>query len=311
MLAVVPAPLAAQTNDELKRQLAEKEKENAELRERVATLEKALSADQPAPVSAAPDDDPGNRALERALVSRGSLLLPAFRLEVTPSVGWVHSGPDSSYPIDNAYDSGVGVRLGLPAGFQFEATAPYGYAERGGSNARGLLDISGSIFKQLLTESGAAPSIIADLGWSAATGRNDFDGTVSLGSGFDIPRARLTVLKRVDPLVFVGQTSYSMPLSKQIGGADIRPGSTIGVRAGGSLAVTPDISTSLGVNLGFVRPARRNGVDIAGSDDVRATLETGVGIVLSKRTFLSLNGEFGITGNTPDLAFSVALPIRF
>ena len=37
----------------------------------------------------------------------------------------------------------------------------------------------------------------------------------------------------------------------------------------------------------------------------------GVGTVVSKRTFLSLDSEFGITGVAPDLMLSSSLSFRF
>jgi hypothetical protein len=44
---------------------------------------------------------------------------------------------------------------------------------------------------------------------------------------------------------------------------------------------------------------------------VVGTLDLGLGIVLSRRMFLRVGGQFRFTGPAPDVALSVSLPIRF
>src|SRR5262245_28828004 len=105
LIGPVVSPASAQTVEELKQRLAREQAKNAELLRRIELLEKEVNARRPA--HAAPTDEAGTRALERALVRRGGVLLPAFQVEVEPTIGWQHSSPDTGYRIQNAYDGAL------------------------------------------------------------------------------------------------------------------------------------------------------------------------------------------------------------
>src|SRR2546421_554563 len=77
------SPAAAQTIDELRQQLNEKQTEIDKLQRRLQILE---LQNQPNPDL--PNDQ--SRALERALVREGASLLPSGTYEIEPSFGYSH-----------------------------------------------------------------------------------------------------------------------------------------------------------------------------------------------------------------------------
>ena len=113
-LAGSTGPVTAQTVDELQQQLARERARSAELMRRIESLEQQLLARQAQ--TAAPPDETGTRALERALVREGGSLLPAYGLEIEPGFAWVHSDRDDAARLDDAIDGSLGVRFGLPNG---------------------------------------------------------------------------------------------------------------------------------------------------------------------------------------------------
>ena len=100
-------PAAAQTVEELKAQLDAQLQINALLKQRIRTLEAEAANDAAqtaaAPLPAArPDDAPGreahdseeDRALQRALVRRGNVVLAHYVVEMAPGLLWSHSDSD-------------------------------------------------------------------------------------------------------------------------------------------------------------------------------------------------------------------------
>jgi hypothetical protein len=309
-LLVCVRSTSAQTVEQLRERLAAEQARNADLMRRIEALEQQLLAREA--LVAPPPDDASNRALERALVRDGGSLLPAYRLEVEPGLAWVHSDPDDALRLNDAIDASLGLRFGLPGGFQIGAYAPYSIqTEYDGRTAHGIRDISGQLSKQLVAVRGGRPGVIVDFGWSTPTGQTAA-GRVPLGNGFDIGRGRVTVVKVAEPLVFVAQGAYSRARERIINGAAIQLGDTIGARAGTTLAATPGVSLFLGVNVLREADARRAGIRLDDSGEVVGFFETNLGIVLSRRTFLNLGATFGVTGNgRPDTVFDVSLPVRF
>jgi hypothetical protein len=100
-------------------------------------------------------------------------------------------------------------------------------------------------------------------------------------------------------------------MSRTAEGNKLQPGDAIGLRAGSTLAVTPDIAMSLGLNFTFIGKFEQDGVSIDGTDRTIGTLNLGAGFVLSRKVYLSISGRVGVTDDASDLGVSVALPIRF
>jgi Na+-transporting methylmalonyl-CoA/oxaloacetate decarboxylase gamma subunit len=188
-------------------------------------------------------------ALDRALISRGGLLLPPWTLEVENGVTYYNSSSDAInidgftiFPIlvvGNIFSQHIRrdivlptltTRLGLPKDFQFEVRVPYGYEIVRANNADntetvhrdfGLGDVQLGFTKQLTREHGSVPSLLADFQWKTRTGRDPFSlqfTQPALGTGFNSFEGSITAVKSSDPLVFFGGLSYAanLPITEMI-----------------------------------------------------------------------------------------------
>lgn len=312
----------AQDLNQLRRQLADKEAEVRQLRQRIDTLERELTPRRvPAAARAAApegDDEDGdsNRALERALVRERGLLLSARTVEVEPN--FVYSQLAINGLRRDAYGPGLAIRAGLPARWQLEAGIPYVWERResGGtvSRANGEGDAYVAASRQLLTERGSLPSLIGTLSWQFANGRNtlfDAGPAVALGSGFDGVSASLTALKRTDPLVFFGSYAFThlRPARKGVGEVDL--GNSHGLRFGVALATSPTTSLRAAFSLRSFERARIGGLAVPGTDESVGLLELGASAVLNASTAIDVLVGAGVTRAAPDFRIGVALPIRF
>ncbi len=335
-LAFIPIlPSQAQTVEELQRQLEAQQLINDQLRQRVITLEEtvetlqaendpsgegqgaeAVTEQEPRVVAAVPVDDTFDEsdrgALEEALVQRGSAVLPPWTAQIIPAVSWGHSGSSAIGSESNTYVSSLSARMGLPMGAMVSVSVPYVvHAENVNGDNSGSGDISFSITKQLVAQNQNRPSLLASLGYVSPTGEDPFETDVPLGSGFHVIQGSLSSVKSVDPVAFYGDLSYSHLFSRMTEGTKIQPGGVIGLGVGSTLAATPEIALSLGMNFAFVGKYDVDGVTIDGTDRTIGTVGLGAGFLLSQRMYLSISGQFGVTEDAPDLGVSVALPIRF
>ncbi len=318
--SLLAASVHAQDLNQLRRQLADRETEVRQLRQRIDTLERELTPRRvPAHTrTAAPEDEDGdsNRALERALVRERGLLLSARTVEVEPNFVYSHLAIDGLRR--DAYGPGLAIRAGLPARWQLEAGIPYVWERResGGtvSRAHGEGDAYVAASRQLLTERGSLPSLIGTLSWQFSNGRNtlfDAGPSVALGSGFDGVSASLTALKRTDPLVFFGSYAFThlRPARKGVGEVDL--GNSHALRFGVALATSPTTSLRTAFSLRTFERARIGGLAVPGTDESVGLLELGASAVLSPSTAIDVLVGAGVTRAAPDFRIGVALPIRF
>jgi hypothetical protein len=365
----LPFPAAAQTVKGLQRQLAERDKIIADLMRRVEALESRASptptgagatqaasppapsenatgpssapgtqqpASSPTPAGPAPgqftvDEETAKRALERALVQTGALLLEPGRVEVDPTFSYSHregrsrivpllGGPDEAPDFANLesrtdrLEAGLTLRFGLPFSSQLELSVPYAYQGQSefipalnerSSHASGLGDFSMTLSKVLLRESGWQPDLTAELQWDSNTGTIE-KGT-NIGSGFDELTGSLWAVKRVDPLALIGRLSYTKTFEND----QISPGDSFGISLGTVLATSPDTSLRFLLNQNFSKEGERSGVKVPGTDAVNSTLSVGASFVLGPNILLDVQADVGLTRDAPDYAFLVSLPISF
>jgi hypothetical protein len=179
-------------------------------------------------------------ALDRALIVRGSLLLPPGQLEIDQTVNYFSASSDhvtingfALLPVLVVGDiasqrtrqdyllPSFTARLGLPHKLQMDVNVPYGYelirsvdannVEKDQSNF-GLGDISAGISRQLTIEHGKVPDLIANARFKSTTGADSFTLTsseVALGTGFNAIQGNITAAKSSDPLVFFGNIGYT------------------------------------------------------------------------------------------------------
>jgi hypothetical protein len=277
------------------------------------------------------DEEAIERALERALVQTGALLLRPGTLEIEPSFSYVRREGDAAGPVvpdepvartivrrQNTLEAGLTLRLGLPFESQLEVGVPYAYedistATRLGFfpvteeslDGHGLGDVRVSFAKGLLREQGWRPNLIGRVTWDSTTGQTD-DGIV-LGSGFHEITGSLTATKRQDPLVFVGGVSYTGVLERD----NVDPGDEFGFSVGTVLAASPETSLRSFLNQTFTSRTELAGQTLSGSDQVSTSLVLGASSVLTPRVLLDVTAGIGLTEDAPDYFISVSVPIGF
>jgi hypothetical protein len=275
--------------------------------------------------------DEGARALERALVREGGLVLPRGVTEVEPRLQYTYrgiqglnlvtiNGAAQVAPQDlrrNEFEASVAVRRGLRGSLQVEARLPYVWIDQNRATASALGesertsgwgDIELSLTKQLATA--RRGGVLGSLMWKSASGEHE-PGRVSPGSGFHQLQAGVTAVTREDPLVFFLAPSYSWVFEREKNGTNVDPGDTIGLKAGTLLAASPE--TSLRASFELTRSGRTRiaGADVPGSDTTVGILEVGLAKTLSRRTLLDVQLGMGLTPDAPDFRIRLAVPIRF
>ena len=183
-------------------------------------------------------------------------------------------------------------------------------AERGDESNSGFGDIAMRYWKQFLAPSENRPSLIGSIGYRAPTGENSRD-SIPLGSEFHRIDINLSSSKSIDPVVLSAGLSYGYYFSESINDVKIQPGDSIDLRGGASLAITPEISGSMGLRVSFIDELEQNGTKVHGTEQTVGFLELGAGFLLGNGNFLFLTGDIGITKDAPDLTLGLSLPIRF
>jgi hypothetical protein len=293
-------------------------------------------------------------ALDQALIVRGGLLLPSGTLEIDNTTSYFSASSDhvsvngfALLPILVVGDissqrvredfllPSFTARLGLPHKFQMDVLVPYGYESirtvdalnvQTTATSFGLGDISAGVYRQLTTEHGRLPDMLANVRFKSTTGKDSFSLTsseVALGTGFNAIQGNLTVAKSSDPVVFFGNLSYTgnLPANHTVSANDptnpdlktighFTPGGAVGFQLGSILALNPEVSMTVGWDQRFTRSTQLNGVDIPASYLVEGTLRLGTSYVYAPGKIVDLSFGVGLTPDTPNLQFSVGVPFR-
>jgi hypothetical protein len=293
-------------------------------------------------------------ALDQALIVRGGLLLPSGTLEIDHTISYFSASSDhlsingfALLPILVVGDiasqrlradfllPSLTARLGLPHKFQIDFLVPYGYESirtvdatnfQTSATSFGLGDISAGIYRQLTTEHGRLPDMLANVRFKSTTGKDSFSLTsseVALGTGFNAIQGNLTVAKSSDPVVFFGNLSYTgnLPANHTVSANDpanpdamtighFTPGGAVGFQLGSILALNPEVSMTVGWDQRFTRSTQLDGVDIPASYLVEGTLRLGTSYVYAPGKTVDLSFGVGLTPDTPNLQFSVGVPFR-
>jgi hypothetical protein len=304
-----------------------------------ASAEQTVAADQgqqapPPPGQFEVDEDSVERALERTLVQEGVLLLPFGQGEIEPSFSYMRQEGDVPTFVTQNGDTFVGeqkvrrnefqsvtaVRVGLPFDAQLEVTVPYEYVDQSNvttigdvpiddsdHSGAGIGDIRLGAAKTLLRENGGWwPDLVGRVYWDTDSGKSSNNGVV-LGGGFNEVGGSLNVVKRQDPLAFVGSVSYEKAFEHD----NMEPGDELGFSIGALLAASPETSLRFGLNQSFVDNLKVDGETINGSDQVMGTLTVGAAMILGRNVLLDVSGEVGLTDDAPDYAARASMPIRF
>jgi hypothetical protein len=180
------------------------------------------------------------------------------------------------------------------------------------SHGSGFGDISLGLAKTLLRERNWWPDLIGRVTWDSASGKSSDNG-VSLGGRFNELQGSLTMVKRQDPLVFIGSASYGTTFERD----NIKPGNQLGLAVGALLAASPETSLRVVLNQTFVNELEVNGRAISGSDQVIGTLNFGTSSIIGRGKFLDVTAGIGLTDDAPEYSIGIfvanrfALPTRF
>jgi hypothetical protein len=282
-------------------------------------------------------------AFEVALIDRGGLLLPPYVFEVQPDFTYVHSSSDNVIvdgfvvaPVlvvgdivservqRDSFITTTTYRMGLPWDLQAEIRVPYRFEREQTVNAQdeekqrsdhGFGDVEVALSHQLLRADGWVPDLLAAIRWKTTTGGDPFDdGAVdkpALGTGFDALTGTLTAVKISDPVVLFGAFSYTKNFqdSKDIGTVD--PGDSFGLQLGTAVALNLDTSINFGGELTYIDDTALDGSDIPGSSLTVGTFGVGLSYVINPATALDVGLNIGLTEDSPDVEFQVAVPVRF
>ena len=279
------------------------------------------------------DEEAAERALERALVLTGALLLPVGQGDIQASLAYIRSEQDapglflvpegpliaSQQVRRDTFSSALFLRFGLPFESQLELGIPHRYVDQQvvtqvGFGARaeteahgsGFGDVSLGLAKGLLHERRWWPDLVGRVTWDTDTGKRS-DGNVALGGGFNELQGSLTLTKRQDPLVFLGSASYATTFEKD----DVKPGDALGFSVGALLAASPETSLRVLLNQTFVDDLQVDDRTISGSDQVIGTLSLGASSIIGRGKFLDITAGVGLTDAAPDYSIGASLSIRF
>jgi len=325
--ALLATAADAETVDQLRRELAARKAYIAKLEQRLHALEHRPTAVRPTLVAApatvprsgpvaiaapppASQDEEVERALERTLVREGVLVLPPWTFEVTPQVAYSHWDSVQDPFTRNSYSAGVSFRMGLPWQSQVAVSLPY-FWNQGRDNfssSSGLGDAGILLSKELLVDDGWVPNLVGSVGWTSPTSLGTSFSPIPYVSGF---QAGVNASKRLDPLVVFLGASYFSSASRDIAGTKISPADVVGLRMGGSLAISPATSVTAGFNLAYLTNTHSTDFVLPNSDRILSTVDVGVSTIIWSRTLLNVTAQFGITGHVPDFRLITSLPIRF
>src|SRR5688500_7508179 len=158
-----------QSVDELQGIIKKREAEIEGLKRRIEKLEEDASRPSDA------DDDEMNRALERALVQQGGMLLPPGAYELEPQASYAHWDKSRS-TLRHETDVALSLRAGLPWDSQIQLRVPYAHVSTSGGSETALGDVDLSASKQFKPEGRSLPSLVGSLSWHARTGKDALDG---------------------------------------------------------------------------------------------------------------------------------------
>lgn len=318
------------TVESLHKQLAAQQAINRQLRDRLQRLERELAASRAGgdgavltldadalPPPAGPEMPAS--AVERALVGKGMLLMPAGAYRLTPGLTWSHGGSGDSRR--DAYTAAVSLDAGLAKGYAVSLAVPYSRRDYPLGRNSGPGDVSLGLSKQFNAADRRQTSWVGHLVYRADNGEDAF-AAVPVGNGFKTLTAALSAARRMDPLVLYGYLAYSHEWAKTTtyfaGGTyqmgRITPADTYGLGLGVSLAATPEVSLDAGLSFDFqgrgkVAPAAGGDYRLARSS--AGYVNMGAGFLLSRELFLNLMAAAGVTDDADDFVLSAELPYQF
>src|SRR5579883_1920731 len=323
-----PPPAAATTAP------AAPSRQQTQLAQQGANPPPAAQGAAQAPGQFAVSEEAAERALERALVQTGALLLPPGVAEAVPGITYIRREATQANQLvltsngqlllqnllrNDEVDGSLLLRAGLPWYSQIEVTLPPVVYKNNSTatqvvgsalseqtvTARGFGDPTFTFIKGLTHEGEWMPSLFGSVAWSADLGQTQ--NGIPLGNGFNELSASLTAAKRQDPLVFIGGLGYTTSFQKN----GVQPGDQYTTTAGVLFAVSPETSLQFAPKLTFVNEEKFQGARVPGSNQLVGVFSVGLLSILAPGFVLNLTTDIGFTHDAPAFDLKLQFPIRF
>jgi hypothetical protein len=322
----------------------------------------AAGPDQPAPVGEAPRK-PDAPVATAQIFDEPTALTPRGKFVFETAVQYVHSTNNQvalvGYTVlpaltiglidiqrieSNLTDLALTARYGLAQRLEFEARAPYIFANTTtqtrplatasvtnsffDSSGSGIGDVEVAMRAQLNHFRGDNVVWIGTLRYKTRTGTDVFqeplDSTTGLqtrlatGSGFNAIQPGFTFLFPSDPAVFFGGAAYTHSFARDVGFGfgRVDPGGILDLNMGMGLALNERASFSVGYQHSVVdqtsQPIPATGRALARTGTLQlGTLRFGIAYGLTERFNINTTIGVGVTRDSPDLEATIRLPYRF
>ncbi|MGC3999267.1 MAG: hypothetical protein QM767_18245 [Anaeromyxobacter sp.] len=270
-------------------------------------------------------------AQERQLVELGGLLLPPLRLELAPELGYAHDQGTTLAPsggglalVEQDSDRGTAAliaRLGLPMRLQAEVRVPFAWlrqtltglpgSER--QEASGLGDVRTALSWNPVAGQ-AFPDVLLTGFWQARTGASLLDtdpAEVALGEGIERFGGTVALVQALAPVALRVAGTGAHGVSRWTSAGWLEPGWTVGGALGASVAATPALAFSLGVDAAWSPDVRLEHATVADTARTAVWLRAGVGALASSRADLQLDVAVGLTEDVRGLQVVVSAPLLF
>lgn len=347
--AVTAQSSDAVTVEQLREELAERDRIIIELMHRVDALEGRLGDEeepraqvtttQPAGSSRSTsgfeiDELAAERALERSLVQSGARLLGPGQFEVTPGLAYARNESDlpTLVAVDgnnfvgelrrqvDTIDSSVALRVGLPFNTQLEISAPYRHVElheeqRIDGGFRSATDRSGSGDGDVRV--GLVAQLLAEGSWRPnLIGRLDWltgsgkDADGSVGLGGGHEGIAARLSASWRRDPVVFLLGVGYTGYADSDAGEVQPGDRVDLSLGAALAVSPETALTFSLDQSFAREFSLDGVTLPGTDRRSSVLNISASTIVARGVLLRLTAGMGLTEDAPDYQLGISLPTR-
>jgi hypothetical protein len=287
-----------------------------------SATQQAANAPPPAPGQFEVSEETAQRALERTLVATGNLLVPSGFAEVEPLFSYSRRETPNLVLFNqnrNEFTWALDARLGLPWESQFEIALPYNLVNQQLTNVfaappqlvsnrsgNAVGDLTVSLAKTLVHESGWIPDLLGRITYEAPTGPLNIN-QVPLLSGQSKLSFTATALKRQDPLVFTATAGYT----KAFEANNINPGDQLNFQVGAFLGTSPETTLRGVLQQNFIQDVTVNNVTFKGSNSAQSILNLGASSILGRGILADLQVGIGLTNSAPKYSVILSSTYRF
>jgi len=245
---------------------------------------------------------------------------------------------------DDMFIGALAFRFGITNRAELELKIPYVYRNNAGTSApvntgadlsmynttgHGIGDEEFTLRWQLNQPAGPGRIYIASLRGKLRNGKDPFEvpyrpltsteagaglpSELPVGSGFYTVQPGITMIFPADPAVLFGTLNYQWNVQREIDGVGmIDPADAIELNFGMGIGLNENLSFSLGYDHTTLMTSTLNGDRLGNSKTTQVgTLLFGTTYRLSNRTNMNFSLGIGATSASPDVQFTVKVPMNF